>query len=106
MRYAWAMPNREGEADLAAEARVMPAVLDAQAECPRHRAPCPRCQPETPRARRFANGGGSVCACGDEPCACGLTAFLVAEGASAFAAIALMLAARKVFVAVAAPVRS
>lgn len=92
------------EADLAAESRVMPAVIKAQADCPRHRAPCARCRPETPRARRFAAAGGSVCACEDEPCACGLTAFLVAEGASAFAAIALMLAAREVFVA-ATPVR-
>ena len=87
------------EAALAAETRVMPAVIEAQADCPRHRVPCPHCRPATPRAKRFAAAGGSVCACGDEPCACGLTAFLVAEGASAFAAIALMLAAREVFVA-------
>lgn len=99
------MTTADTEPDLAAEAHILPDVLAAQADCPRHRAPCPRCQPETSRARRFADAGGSVCACEDEPCACGLTAFLVAEGASAFAAIALMLAAREVFVAAVAPVR-
>lgn len=92
------MPLDEAAAERAAEAVIAPAVIAAQPACPRHRAPCVRCEtPATHRARMLAERGASVCVCEAETCTCGVAAFLVAEGPTALAAIALTLTVQDAF---------
>ena len=93
------MPPDEAAAERAAEEVIAPAVVRAQPACPRHRAPCARCEPSSPspRARMLAERGASACVCEAEACTCGAAAFLIAEGATALAAIALTLAVQDAF---------
>ena len=83
----------------AAEEVIAPAIVRAQRACPRHRAPCARCEASSPspRARMLAERGASACICEAEACTCGVAAFLVAEGATALAAIALTLVVQDAF---------
>lgn len=91
------MPSDEA-ADRAAEAVIVPAIIGAQPDCSRHRVPCARCEaPASPRARMLAERGVSVCVCEAEACTCGVAAFLVAEGPTALAALALTLAVQDAF---------
>ena len=86
------------DAERAAEAVIVPAIIGAQSACPRHRVPCARCEiPATPRVRMLAECGASVCVCEAEACTCGVAAFLAAEGPTALAALALTLAVQDAF---------
>ena len=92
------MPPDEAAAERAAEEVIAPAIIRAQPACPRHRVPCARCEPSSsPRTRMLAERGASACVCEAEACTCGVAAFLVAEGATALAAIALTLAVQDAF---------